>query len=106
MTLSTHVLDVAAGHPAQGIAVRAERWADGWLPAGSGVTDEDGRISTLVTADAWSIGRWRISFEIGDYHGAESFFRTATIELNVTSPDRLHLPLLLSPFGCTTYRGS
>jgi hydroxyisourate hydrolase len=106
VTLSTHVLDVAAGRPAQGVVVRAERWADGWRPAGSGVTDGDGRISTLVAADAWTIGRWRISFEIGGYHGPESFFRTATIELEVTSPDRLHLPLLLSPFGYTTYRGS
>jgi 5-hydroxyisourate hydrolase len=104
--LSTHVLDVAAGHPAAGIAVSAERWDDRWVPVGTGTTDGDGRIAALVVAGDWSAGRWRISFDVAAYLGAGTFLRTATIELDVASADRLHLPLLLSPFGFTTYRGS
>lgn len=107
MTLSTHILDVAAGHPAAGIPVHAQRWDDdGWRTVGSAVTDGDGRIAELVSPEAWSAGRWKITFELAEYLGPKALFRAGTVELNVASSDRMHLPLLLSPFGYTTYRGS
>jgi 5-hydroxyisourate hydrolase len=106
MTLSTHVLDLAAGRPAAGIPVRAERWEGDWRTVGSAVTDGDGRIAALVSPEAWSPGRWRVTFDIAHYLGSDALFHTATVELNISSPDRIHLPLLLSPFGYTTYRGS
>jgi len=107
MSLSTHVLDVGLGHPAQGIAVGAERETpDGWVPVASGVTDVDGRVSPLVEAGAWHAGRWRLTFGVIDYLGAEALFPTVTIELNVLSAHRLHVPLLLNRYGYTVYRGS
>jgi 5-hydroxyisourate hydrolase len=106
VTLSTHVLDVAAGHPASGIAVRAERWDEGWHTIASSMTDAGGRVAALVSAEDWSAGRWRLTFELSGYLGSDAFFPTATVEFNVQAPDRLHIPLLLSPFGYTTYRGS
>ncbi len=106
MSLSTHVLDIAAGRPAAGIPVRAERWDDGWHLIASGVTDADGRVASLVPPAQWAAGRWRVTFELLDYLGGDGFFPAATVEFNVQTSDRLHLPLLLSPFGYTTYRGS
>ena len=107
MSLSTHVLDVGLGHPAQGIAVRAERAThDGWASAAEGVTDIDGRVSELVGASEWHAGQWRIVFDVSDYLGAEALFPTVTVELNVLSAHRLHVPLLLNRYGYTVYRGS
>jgi 5-hydroxyisourate hydrolase len=104
--LSTHVLDVSAGHPAEGVAVRADRWEGGWQVVASAFTDADGRVAALVSGEEWAAGRWRLTFELSGYLGEDAFFPTATVEFNVPSPDRLHIPLLLSPFGYTTYRGS
>lgn len=106
MSLSTHVLDLAAGHPAAGIAVRADRWEGGWQHVADGVTDGDGRIAALVSAAVWTSGRWRLTFDLAGYHGPDGLFTAASVELNVSSADQLHIPLLLSPFGYTTYRGS
>lgn len=110
MSLSTHVLDVGVGHPAQGIPVRAERAApetsEGWLVVSSGVTDADGRVSPLVDGSDWRAGRWRLTFDVSDYLGAEALFPSVTIDLNVLSARRLHVPLLLNRYGYTVYRGS
>jgi 5-hydroxyisourate hydrolase len=106
VSLSTHVLDVAAGRPAEGIAVRAQRWDDGWHTIGTATTDPDGRVAELISAAHWCAGRWRVTFDLVGYLGEDAFFPTATVEFNVHQPDRLHIPLLLSPFGYTTYRGS
>ncbi len=107
MTLSTHVLDVGVGHPARGIAVRAEReTADGWQSVATGITDADGRVSPLVAMAEWQPGRWRLIFEVSDYLGAEATFPTVTLELNALSAHRLHVPLLLNRHGYTVYRGS
>lgn len=107
MTLSTHVLDVGLGHPAQGIPVRANlATAEGWTPLAAGVTDVDGRVSELVAAGEWRAGRWQLIFDVSDYLGAEALFPTVTIELNALSAHRLHVPLLLNRHGYTVYRGS
>lgn len=106
MRLSTHVLDVAAGHPAEGVAVRAERWEGEWRTVANGVTNADGRVAALVDAEAWCAGRWRLVFDLTGYLGDDAFFPTATVEFNTLSAEPLHVPLLLSPFGYTTYRGS
>ncbi len=107
MTLSTHVLDVGLGHPAQGIPVRAERETpDGWQSVASRVTDVDGRVSPLVATGEWQPGRWRLIFDVSGYLGAEATFPTVTVELNALSAHRLHVPLLLNRHGYTVYRGS
>ncbi|SNQ46405.1 5-hydroxyisourate hydrolase [Frankia canadensis] len=112
MGLSTHVLDTAAGRPAAGVPVRLERGlppqqaaspeqAGVWTAVASGVTDADGRLAGLpLTAP----GRWRLVF---DTHARSAFFPEVTITFAVTDPaEHHHVPLLLAPFGYSTYRGS
>ena len=107
MTLSTHVLDVGAGRPAQGVPVQASlRTAGGWQLIAEGSTDADGRVSPLVAAGHWRAGLWQLSFAVGDYLGPDALFPRFTLEIAAPSADRLHIPLLLNRFGMTTYRGS
>ncbi|HKT05125.1 MAG TPA: hydroxyisourate hydrolase [Rugosimonospora sp.] len=101
MSVSTHVLDNAAGSPAPGVPVRLER--DGSV-VDAGVTDADGRLRFARTLTP---GRYRLVFDTAAHLGPGAFFPEACVVFQVTNPDRhLHLPLLLSPFGYTTYRGS
>lgn len=109
--ITTHVLDTARGCPAAGVQVRLERQIDGaWSTVGAGPTDDDGRNKGLLGGEALEVGHYRISFEIADYHakaGVEGFFPRAAIEFMVRDAQaHYHVPLLLSPFGYSTYRGS
>ncbi|MGI9019034.1 MAG: hydroxyisourate hydrolase [Euzebya sp.] len=110
MSLSTHVLDTAGGQPAIGVAVLAERATeDGWVALGQGETDADGRIADLVTGDQIP-GAHRLTFDTGTWYaeqGTTTFWGDIVITFEVTQPDQHHhVPLLLSPFGYSTYRGS
>lgn len=112
MSLSTHVLDTTAGRPAVGVAVRLEsRTSSGsWLPTGSGRTDADGRLRDWLADAMPAAGRHRLVFDTGDYFaaaGVASFFPEVSVEFEITAPDEHHhVPLLLSPFAYSTYRGS
>lgn len=111
MHISTHVLDLTRGQPAAGIAVRLERMeGDDGKPVGEGVTDQDGRIADLRGGTAMGAGSYRLTFETGAYFraaGTESFHPRVTVEFEIRDTGRsYHVPLLLSPFGYTTYRGS
>jgi len=101
-TLSTHVLDTATGLPGTGMEVRLMRWVDdGWADTIAGTTDSDGRCS-FGEVDA---GRYRLAFETGAY--GNEMYPYVHVVFQVTSDrDRYHVPLLLSPFGYSTYRGS
>jgi 5-hydroxyisourate hydrolase len=105
-TISTHVLDTGLGRPAAGVPVRLARMvADGALvPAGEGTTDADGRIRRLLPGPLVP-GTYRLTFELHEY--GRSFFREVTLEVNVEDASRsCHVPLLLAPYGITSYRGS
>ena len=107
-TLSTHVLDTALGRPAQGIRVTLESADD---LVGSGVTDADGRVRDLLKKDApLSQGSYRLTFYVADYFskaGGESFFPEIVVNFRIGGgTEHYHVPLLLSPFGYSTYRGS
>ncbi len=107
-TLSTHVLDTALGRPAKGIRVTLERADD---VVGSGVTDADGRVRDLHQKDApLSQGSYRLTFYVADYFskaGRETFFPEIIIAFRIgEGTEHYHVPLLLSPFGYSTYRGS
>ena len=107
MSLSTHVLDATAGCPAAGLAVRLERVSDqGWVPAGTGTTGPDGRLRL----PGGEPGVYRITFDTGAYFsatGTAAFYPEVAITFEVTEPDEhYHVPLLLSPFAYSTYRGS
>jgi 5-hydroxyisourate hydrolase len=103
--ITTHVLDTARGCPAAGIPVTLERQQDGWTRMGQGITNSDGRITDLLPSGGLSAGTWRITFNLEDYQ--EGFYPYAAIVFRVTDPAaHHHVPLLLSPFGYSTYRGS
>ena len=112
-TISTHVLDTSLGAPAANIGVTLERVTEDATPMriAEGVTNADGRVASLVpTAGALSAGRYRLCFDVDGYFRAThrtSFYREICIDFQVAeTPQHYHVPLLLSPFGYSTYRGS
>lgn len=112
MGITTHILDVSRGRPAVGVLVKLEREQDGaWLAVGSGQTDADGRCRTLTAPERpLAVGTYRIEFATGDYFsasGTRAFYPTVQVQFLVSAMDEhYHVPLLLSPFGFSTYRGS
>jgi 5-hydroxyisourate hydrolase len=110
--ITTHILDVSQGRPARGVRVALEfRDADGWRAVGAGVTDADGRARDLLAPDAaFSAGEYRLTFDTGAYfaeHRTASFYPQVTVCFTVRdAAQHYHVPLLLSPFGYSTYRGS
>ena len=108
--ITTHVLDTARGRPAGGVPVILEiQSEEGWKTLGGGRTDSDGRARDL-SGDEISAGVYRLTFDTASYFaacGAEGFFPVAQVVFEVRDPSaRHHVPLLLSPFGYSTYRGS
>jgi hydroxyisourate hydrolase len=108
--ITTHVLDTARGRPAAGVPVTLEvRAGDGWKILGHGRTDADGRARELHEGDI-EIGTYRLTFDTTAYFesvGAEGFFPVVEIFFDVRDASRHHhVPLLLSPYGYSTYRGS
>jgi 5-hydroxyisourate hydrolase len=110
--ITTHILDTSRGRPAAGVAVVLElEGAQGWRVLGRGAADADGRVRDLLPADfKLAPGTYRLTFQTGDYFEAqhvESFYREVTISFIVRDTQaHYHVPLLLSPYGYTTYRGS
>jgi 5-hydroxyisourate hydrolase len=108
--VTTHVLDTARGRPAEGVPVVLERalGAD-WQPVGRGTTDADGRVNDLLES-APPEGRYRLTFDTGAYlraAGRAGFYPEVSVTFAVgPGEEHLHVPLLLSPFGYSTYRGS
>lgn len=126
--ITTHVLDTAAGRPGKAIAVELERRGredhddprareapersdgGGWQLVGAGVTDDDGRLRTLTPAGPVAPGVYRIRFHTGAYFAAQGttgFFPVVEIHFTIADgAQHYHVPLLLSPYGYSTYRGS
>ena len=110
--LSTHVLDTALGRPAAGIRVHLEFAEPNgeWKRLSEHVTDADGRCPDLLPVPPLTPGQYKLRFETAAYHAAQSVKSLyVTIEIAVTVREgdtHLHVPLLLSPNGYTTYRGS
>jgi 5-hydroxyisourate hydrolase len=108
MSLSTHVLDATTGRPAAGVVVRLDERVDGeWRTTAHGRTDADGRIGALGDPGA---GIYRIHFDTAGYFdaaGVATFYPEVTVTFTVVdSAAHHHVPLLLSPFAFSTYRGS
>ena len=108
--ITTHVLDTSRGCPAVGVPVVLERAVDAcWQPVGRGTTDADGRVRDLLASPP-EVGRYRLSFDTGVYFKAADeagFYPEVSVTFVVEHGDeRYHVPLLLSPFGYSTYRGS
>jgi 5-hydroxyisourate hydrolase len=112
--LTTHILDLTVGGPACGVMVRLfTKQTTSWIQSLVAHTDENGRAA-LLTGDSVARGGYRLEFEIGRHFRASGmasaepgFLETVAIEFNVTDPStHYHVPLLVSPFGYSTYRGS
>lgn len=110
--LSTHVLNTTTGKPASGVKVMLQRQAgQGWEELKRGETDGRGRISDLsVAGEALPTGSYRLIFETGEYfktQGTSTFFPRVEIVFVIEKTDEhYHIPLLISPYGYSTYRGS
>lgn len=110
--ITTHVLDTSLGCAAAGVPIRLERLEGGaWLPIGDGVTDTDGRLRTLTAAGPMREGTYKIRFDTAAYFASvtepEYFFPAVEIQFLVKDGTaHYHVPLLLSPFGYSTYRGT
>jgi 5-hydroxyisourate hydrolase len=111
--ITSHILDLTLGKPAAAVQVLLERKShtSGWQVVGEGLSDTDGRIKDLVGhGEVFLPGHYRLTFETGPYfllRGVESFFPQVTIAFTVKdAAQHYHVPLLLSPYGYSTYRGS
>ena len=110
--ITTHILDTSRGRPATGVPVVLEYERGGeWIEVGRGQTDADGRLKDLLRADfSLAEGTYRLSFDASGYfsaQGTESFYPLVTVTFFVAdATQHYHVPLLLSPYGYSTYRGS
>ena len=111
-TLSVHILNQQTGLPSQGVQVElAKQQGSSWQHIASGKTDADGRIKTLYPrADNMEPGIYKVTFKTGEYfkiNNMSTFFPVIPVIFNVTKQNqKLHIPLLLSQYGDSTYRGS
>ena len=112
MTLSTHVLDTSIGRPVKGMKVRLDycKPGDSWIELGTFTTDADGRVPGLTAAGGPAgPGSYRLTFSVAAYFNALSvgtFYTEVTIEFVVRDDSHHHVPLLVSPYSYSTYRGS
>ncbi|EPU1045388.1 TPA: hydroxyisourate hydrolase [Raoultella ornithinolytica] len=111
-TLSVHILNQQTGLPSQGVQVELDKQqGSSWQHIASGKTDADGRIKTLYPrADNMEPGIYKVTFKTGEYfkiNNMSTFFPVIPVIFNVTKLNqKLHIPLLLSQYGYSTYRGS
>lgn len=111
--LSTHVLDTTSGSPGPGVKVLLEkRDADGkWKEAGEGVTGKDGRIKDFleIRANGENVGTYRLTFGLEAYFKAkkqETVFPEAVVVFKITDSSHYHIPVVVTPYAISTYRGS
>lgn len=107
--VTTHILDTGAGRPAADVAVVLyAQDSNGWSRLADSSTDADGRAKDLGPEEL-APGTYRLNFSTGDYYarqGTATFFPEVDLIFQVTGAEHYHVPLLLSPFAYSTYRGS
>jgi len=109
--LTTHVLDTSVGRPGKNIAVKLlQQVEENWQAIAQGVTDADGRISDLLPKERLLVwGNYKLVFQTGDYfavNNVKGFYPAVEIQFTVFDDAHYHVPLLINPFGYSTYRGS
>ncbi|WP_158969353.1 hydroxyisourate hydrolase [Paraglaciecola sp. L3A3] len=112
--ITTHVLDTSTGTPAEKITIRLSKMInEKWLELGQGITNSDGRVAEWSAINNQDItiehGIYKLVFDLDNYftkQGSKAFYPTADITFRISDDKHHHIPLLLSPFGYSTYRGS
>ena len=110
--ITTHILDTTLGKPAADVPVKlTQLTADGyWHTLAEGITNADGRVANLLSKDVvLPIGFYKMTFYTEGYFAAQNrpcFYPIVEIQFNLSDNSHYHIPLLLSPFGYSTYRGS
>jgi 5-hydroxyisourate hydrolase len=109
--ITTHILDTTRGLPAGGVSISMyEKAGTEWVEVASGITDSDGRIKDLLKPGViLPMGTYKMKFATKEYfkvHGLEAFYPCVEIIFDIRSQEHYHIPLLLNPFGYSTYRGS
>jgi 5-hydroxyisourate hydrolase len=110
--VTTHILDLALGKPAEGILVLLEKPGQKgkWLAFSKGTSNKDGRVTDLLKKDKLlKAGNYRLTFDTGAYfkkQNVKCFYPLIQIVFEIADENTYHVPLLLSPFGYSTYRGS
>ncbi|EED32930.1 hydroxyisourate hydrolase [gamma proteobacterium NOR5-3] len=110
--ITTHILDTALGQPAEAVPLALYQRSEGnWIELASGVTNDDGRVAGLLNADEkLAAGTYRMHFSTAAYFSALNltvFYPYVDVVFNLDdSGEHYHIPLLLSPYGYSTYRGS
>jgi 5-hydroxyisourate hydrolase len=108
--ITTHILDTTIGKPAQGVTIILFQQQNGWTEIAIGTTNKDGRITDLLSREqVLSPGLYKMTFLTKDYFVQQqvaTFYPFVEITFEITSAEHYHIPLLLSPFGYSTYRGS
>ena len=110
--ITTHVLDTSKGQPAEGIKISLQRPSaqDQWENITSGVTNSDGRVANFMSDDqVIEPGIYRMLFDTKSYfekYNTKAFYPEVPVIFEITDTEHYHIPLLLSPFGYSTYRGS
>ncbi|XP_054729045.1 5-hydroxyisourate hydrolase [Anastrepha obliqua] len=110
-TISAHILDTTVGQAAQNVNITIYRLegADHWQKLNEERTNQDGRVSQLVSASQYKAGIYKLHFDVEAYHaerGVKSFYPFIEIVVKCEQDQHYHIPLLLNPFGYTTYRGT
>ena len=109
--ITTHVLDTSRGAPARNMNVLVHAWRDGaWSQIGAGNTDTDGRVAGLLPDGPVAPGTYRLTFATGEWFAAEKvdgFYPEVTVVFAIEDGmTHYHIPLLISPYAYSTYRGS
>jgi 5-hydroxyisourate hydrolase len=109
--ITTHILDTSRGQPAAGLSVSLAMLAgEGWTDVAAAAADGDGRVPNLLPSGVTrAAGVYRLRFETADYFGrlgTATFYPHVDVVFTVDDEEHYHIPLLLSPFGYSTYRGS
>ena len=108
--ITTHILDTSKGKPAEGVTITLYSGnSDTWKEIARGVTNSDGRIADLVKNGLLQHGVYKMRFETKEYFDKKqitTFYPHVDIVFDITTDEHYHIPLLLNPFGYSTYRGS
>jgi hydroxyisourate hydrolase len=110
--ITTHVLNTTTGKPAQQLSIVLEQFTldEKWNVLGSGKTNIDGRLPNLLSAETKIVpGIYRLIFDTASYFKTQNikgFYPSVTITFEITDASHYHVPLLLNPYGYSTYRGS